>query len=92
VSKKATNPHKKAKHAAAWQRGKDRKSLRVAEETNRARANRAAGKTPKRQTRKRPRYENMRLCMRCETRRIVAGSVCWCKTIGADIASRRARA
>lgn len=90
MAKKTSNPHKKTKHATAWQRGKDRKSLRVAEQIDQERANRAAGKTPKRQTRKR-KQDNMRLCTRCQTRVIVAGSVCWCKQIGADFASRRDR-
>lgn len=90
MAKKTSNPHKKAKHATAWKNGEERKALRVAEQNTRATANRAAGKTPKRQTRKR-KQDNMRLCVRCQTRVVVAGSVCWCKQIGADFASRRDR-
>ena len=84
---KTANPHRKAARATRWKNGQERKNQRVIEQKEREVANRAAGKTPKVRKRK---ADNMRVCLRCRQRVIVAGSVCWCKTIGADIESRRA--
>lgn len=69
----------------------ERKAEQVKKNTERAAANRAAGITPKRQTRKRN-ADNMRRCLRCNTRQIVAGSVCWCRNMGVDQKSLRDRA
>lgn len=81
LPKRATNAHAKDYRARAWATGEQRKKLRQAENEKRHQANVAAGKTPKRQTR-RPAKDNTRICSRCESRRIVAGSVCWCRAIG----------
>jgi cytochrome c553 len=77
------NTHAKEYRKTAWASGQARKAQRTKAQEVRAAANAAAGNTPKRQTRKR-RSDNMRTCLRCHTRRIVAGSVCWCESIGAQ--------
>lgn len=87
LPKRTTSAHAKEYRANAWKTGEARKAERVKEQDNQHAANVAAGKTSK--VRRRPRKDNMRLCMRCQTRIIVAGSVCWCKSIGADLESRR---
>lgn len=89
LPKRCTNTKLKEHRAASWKNGQARKAERVKVQERQQVANAAAGKTPKRRVR--PRSNNMRMCMRCRERVIVAGSVCWCKSIGADIESRRNR-
>lgn len=82
LPKRATNAHLKERRKGSWLTGRQRKALRVKENEARAKANAAAGKTPRRHTRRRPRKDNTRQCTRCRKREIVAGSVCWCAAIG----------
>lgn len=89
LPKRAMSTRLKEYRKAAWASGEARKKARQADQEKRHAANVAAGKTPK--VRIRPRERNMRMCIRCQQRLIVAGSVCWCRRIGADIASRRNR-
>lgn len=56
-----------------------RKAERIAAQEKRHASNVAAGKMPK--VRRRPKRDNMRLCTRCHTRTILAGSVCWCSSL-----------
>lgn len=81
LPKRATSTHAKSYREASWKQGRDRKTIRNADADARAAANRAAGKTPKRQTRK-PRADNLMICRRCTKRVIVCGQVCWCQQIG----------
>jgi hypothetical protein len=69
--------------------GNARKAARIAAQNERAAKNREAGVPVK--VRRRPKRDNMRLCLRCAKRSIVAGSVCWCKSIGADLESLKNR-
>lgn len=78
MPKRASNTTLKANRAQSWKTGQERKAVRVEEQNARAKANRTAGKAPKQRKRNR---DNMRLCNRCHTRTIVAGSVCWCTTM-----------
>jgi hypothetical protein len=87
LPKRAGNSHLKDARARSYRNGEARKVARVEAQKQRAAANAAAGKTPKRRVR--PRKDNMRMCLRCQLRVIVAGSVCVCTSIGADIESRR---
>lgn len=91
LPKRVMNTHAKEHRKKAWATGQERKKLRQAENEARHQANIKAGRAPVRR-RIRPRSANMKLCIRCEDRMIVAGSVCWCGTIGAtkkvDIKSR----
>lgn len=86
LPKRATSAHAKEYRARAWVTGEQRKKLRQAENEKRHAVNVKAGKTPKRQTRKRH-ADNTRICLRCEKRRIVAGQVCWCRSIGIQSAA-----
>lgn len=94
LPKRTTNAHKKDYRAAAYRNGKARKDQRRADQEARARAN--ASLTPdelriKVNAEKRiapsvlrnrkPKRDNMIVCNRCKRRQIVAGSVCWCRTL-----------
>lgn len=81
-TKKAPSTQQQDTRTRAHTRSQERKALRRKANETRAQANADAGRTPKRQTRKR-KADNMRLCVRCTKRVILAGSVCWCSTIGA---------
>lgn len=82
LPKRVMNTHAKEYRKTAWANGQARKVQRRKLQDVQAATNAAAGNTPKRQTRKR-RADNMHLCLRCRRRQIVAGSVCWCATVGA---------
>lgn len=88
LPKRTSSAHRKEYRANAWRSGQTRKAERIAEQNERHAANVAAGKTARVH---KPKQNNMRLCNRCEQRMIVGGSVCWCRTIGADIEARRRR-
>lgn len=76
------NEHRKAARKLRWLNGEERKVLRRKAGEAAAKANAEAGRTPKRQTRKR-KADNTRVCARCNMRTIVAGQVCVCQRIGA---------
>jgi hypothetical protein len=77
-AKKATEKAA-ATRARSRARGAERKAERIKAQNERHAANVAAGKTPRHRVR---RANNMRMCLRCKYRMIVAGSVCWCRSIG----------
>jgi hypothetical protein len=79
---KKSNPHRVEARKRRWANGEQRKLARRQAANAAHSANLAAGKTPRRQTRRR-KADNMRVCLRCTKRLIVAGSVCWCAQIGA---------
>lgn len=79
MPKKSPTDKAKATRSRSRENGQARKAQRIAEQNERAAANRLAGKPVKR--RARPRTDNMRTCVRCHQRVIVAGSVCWCRSI-----------
>jgi hypothetical protein len=86
LPKRAASAHLKDSRKRRWATGKERKAARVALNEAQAKANVAAGKTPKQRIR--PRIDrdghltNIKVCNRCHKRAIVAGSVCWCRSIG----------
>lgn len=82
LPQRAATPQPQQESRTRTTAGKARRVARQAQNQVRAAANTAAGLTPKRRTRIRPRSENMKLCVRCRARQIVAGSVCWCADIG----------
>jgi len=92
LPKRAGRDHKShARRQVSYERGKLRKAERIAEQTAREAANRAAGKVPKARKRKR---DNMKFCDLCVIggpRLIVCGQVCICTKIGASREAVKAR-
>jgi len=87
LPKRVTNDKLKTRRALSWAASQTRKEQRVARNAAQAKANKDGAVTPgpvpsSQRNRIRPRSNNMRTCLRCERRKIVAGSVCVCRTIG----------
>lgn len=83
MAKKGSSEAAKARRQSSWTRGQERKAKRREENEARHTANVVAGTF-------RPRFRlakndpaRFKVCDRCSYRRIVAGSVCVCRSIGA---------
>lgn len=94
LPKRTMNAHAKEYRASAYRNGKARKEQRRIEQDSRARANASLSPDellakviaehrvkPEALRNRKRKQDNMIQCNRCNYRQIVAGSVCWCRSL-----------